>query len=235
MLQAGIAQAALWQRQGHRFSVSLNVSAVDLKQADFIATLRELLARHALEPDRIEIEFTESAMIRHPQRVAEQLQEISAMGVKIAIDDFGSGHNNLSYLKRIPANALKIDQSFIRSLPSRRKDCMIVPSMIRLGHDFGQQVVAEGIETQEVYAMPCCAHGAATRARATGSHGRCRRRRWRSGWPRRGATTPERAAEPAVAANARQRRPRSGRDTAHSAIRIATTPTAPTLKPSVVP
>ncbi|CTP82440.1 sensor domain-containing phosphodiesterase [Xanthomonas graminis] len=153
VLQAGIAQAALWQRQGHRFSVSLNVSAVDLERADFIATLRELLAQHALEPGRIEIEFTESAMIRHPQRVAEQLQEISTMGVKIAIDDFGSGYSNLSYLKRIPANALKIDQSFIRSLPDSRKDCMIVPSMIRLGHDFGQQVVAEGIESEEIYGM----------------------------------------------------------------------------------
>ncbi|WLA09979.1 sensor domain-containing phosphodiesterase [Xanthomonas translucens] len=153
VLQAGIAQAALWQRQGHRFSVSLNVSAVDLERADLIATLRELLAQHALEPGRIEIEFTESAMIRHPQRVAEQLQEISAMGVKIAIDDFGSGYSNLSYLKRIPANALKIDQSFVRSLPDSRKDCMIVPSMIRLGHDFGQQVVAEGIESEQIYDM----------------------------------------------------------------------------------
>jgi EAL domain-containing protein (putative c-di-GMP-specific phosphodiesterase class I)/GGDEF domain-containing protein len=153
VLQAGIAQAALWQRQGHRFGVSLNVSAMDLEQADFIATLRALLARHALEPSRIEIEFTESAMIRHPQHVAEQLQQISALGVKIAIDDFGSGYSNLSYLKRIPANALKIDQSFIRSLPGSRKDCMIVPSMIRLGHDFGQQVVAEGIETEEIHDM----------------------------------------------------------------------------------
>ena len=153
VLRTGIAQAALWQQQGHHFSVSLNVSAVDLEQADFIATLRELLALHALEPCRIEIEFTESAMIRHPERVAEQLQEISALGVKIAIDDFGSGYSNLSYLKRIPANALKIDQSFIRSLPGSRKDCMIVPSMIRLGHDFGQQVVAEGIETEQIYDM----------------------------------------------------------------------------------
>ncbi|WP_369975389.1 EAL domain-containing protein [Xanthomonas bundabergensis] len=153
VLQAGIAQAARWQQQGHHFSVSLNVSAVDLEQADFIATLRELLARHALEPSRIEIEFTESAMIRHPQHVAEQLQQISALGVKIAIDDFGSGYSNLSYLKRVPANALKIDQSFIRSLPGSRTDCMIVPSMIRLGHDFGQQVVAEGIESEEIHDM----------------------------------------------------------------------------------
>ncbi|MFC6838825.1 sensor domain-containing phosphodiesterase [Xanthomonas theicola] len=153
VLQAGIAQAALWQQRGHGFSVALNVSAVDLEQAGFIAMLRELLARHALEPGRIEIEFTESAMIRHPQGVAEQLQEISALGVKIAIDDFGTGYSNLSYLKRIPANALKIDQSFIRSLPSSRTDSMIVPSMIRLGHDFGQQVVAEGIETEEIYEM----------------------------------------------------------------------------------
>ncbi|WP_045769995.1 putative bifunctional diguanylate cyclase/phosphodiesterase [Xanthomonas albilineans] len=153
VLQTGIAQAALWQQRGHRFAVSLNVSAVDLEQADFITNLRSLLAQHALAPGAIEIEFTESAMIRHPQRVAEQLQQISALGVKIAIDDFGTGYSNLGYLKSIPAHALKIDQSFIRTLPASRSDSVLVPAMIRLGHDFGQQVVAEGIESETVYQM----------------------------------------------------------------------------------
>ncbi|AJC44577.1 sensor domain-containing phosphodiesterase [Xanthomonas sacchari] len=153
VLRTGIAQAALWQQRGYRFSVSLNVSAVDLEQVDFIVRLQALLQQHALAPGALEIEFTESAMIRDPQRVAEQLQQISALGVKIAIDDFGTGYSNLGYLKNIPASALKIDQSFIRALPGSRSDGMLVPSMIHLGHDFGQQVVAEGIESATVYRM----------------------------------------------------------------------------------
>lgn len=153
VLQAGIAQAARWQHRGYGFGVALNVSAVDLEQPGFVAALRELLDRHALEPGRLEVEFTESAMIRHPQRVAEQLDAISALGVRIAIDDFGTGHSNFSYLKSIPASALKIDQSFIRPLPHCRKNGTIVPSMIRLGQDLGQQVVAEGIESQEIYQL----------------------------------------------------------------------------------
>ncbi|WP_184502441.1 MULTISPECIES: sensor domain-containing phosphodiesterase [unclassified Xanthomonas] len=153
VLRTGIAQAAQWQQRGYRFSVSLNVSAVDLEQVDFILRLQALLQQHALAPGALEIEFTESAMIRDPQRVAEQLQQISALGVKIAIDDFGTGYSNLGYLKNIPASALKIDQSFIRALPDSRSDGMLVPSMIHLGHDFGQQVVAEGIESETVYRM----------------------------------------------------------------------------------
>ncbi|RXQ98936.1 sensor domain-containing phosphodiesterase [Pseudoxanthomonas composti] len=153
VMQAGIAQAALWQRRGYRFSVSLNVSAVDLEQADFIDRLQALLLTHALAPGALELEFTESAMIRDPQHVADQLQKIRALGVNIAIDDFGSGYSNIAYLKSVPANALKIDQSFIRALPGDGSDRQLVTSMIRLGHDFGQQVVAEGVESEAVYRM----------------------------------------------------------------------------------
>jgi EAL domain-containing protein (putative c-di-GMP-specific phosphodiesterase class I)/GGDEF domain-containing protein len=151
VLTQALTQAARWQRRGHTFVVAINVSAVDLDQENFVDTLCELLKRYEVDPLRIELEFTESALTLDPQRLTEHLHRIRGLGLQIAIDDFGTGYSNLNYLKRIPATALKIDQSFIRNVLTDDKDRAIVPSMIRLGHDLGYCVVAEGIETREVY------------------------------------------------------------------------------------
>lgn len=153
VLHEGFSQAAHWQKSGHDFTVALNVSAVDLDHLQFVGLLRDLLSRYDINPEKIEIEFTESAMSLHPQRLHEHLQHIRALGFQIAIDDFGTGYSNLTYLKRIPATTLKIDQSFIRSLPTDTRDCTIVPALIHLGHELGHCVVAEGIESQEIYKM----------------------------------------------------------------------------------
>ncbi|WP_127158891.1 putative bifunctional diguanylate cyclase/phosphodiesterase [Xanthomonas arboricola] len=153
VIDNGIAQAARWQQQGLDFNLALNVSAADLDRPGFVGLLRRGLERHNLDPRRLEIEFTESAMIRHPEHLAEQLAAIAALGVHIAIDDFGTGYSNFSYLKQLPASSLKIDQSFIRSLPDNRTDRTLVPAMIQLGHSLGQRVVAEGIESAEAYAQ----------------------------------------------------------------------------------
>jgi EAL domain-containing protein (putative c-di-GMP-specific phosphodiesterase class I)/GGDEF domain-containing protein len=150
VLTQALAQAARWQRAGHTFSVAVNVSAVDLDQENFIDVLCELMQRFEADPHGIELEFTESALTLHPQRLTEHLHRLRDLGVQIALDDFGTGYSNLNYLKRIPATTLKIDQSFIRNLLTDDRDRAIVPSMIRLGHDLGHRVVAEGIETQEV-------------------------------------------------------------------------------------
>ncbi|MFC0155864.1 putative bifunctional diguanylate cyclase/phosphodiesterase [Xanthomonas dyei] len=153
VIDNGIAQAARWQQQGLDFNLALNVSAGDLDRPGFAGMLRRGLERHKLDPCRLEIEFTESAMIRHPDHLAEQLADVAALGVHIAIDDFGTGYSNFSYLKQLPASSLKIDQSFIRSLPDNRTDRTLVPAMIQLGHSLGQRVVAEGIESAEAYAQ----------------------------------------------------------------------------------
>ncbi|WP_176341797.1 putative bifunctional diguanylate cyclase/phosphodiesterase [Xanthomonas hortorum] len=153
VIDNGIAQAARWQQQGLDFNLALNVSAADLDRPGFAGLLKRGLERHKLDPRRLEIEFTESAMIRHPEHLAEQLAAIAALGVHIAIDDFGTGYSNFSYLKQLPASSLKIDQSFVRSLPDSRTDRTLVPAMIQLGHSLGQRVVAEGIESAEAYAQ----------------------------------------------------------------------------------
>lgn len=151
VLRAALAQAERWQADGLRLTLSLNVSALDLETAVFADTLSALLAAHQVDPALIEIEFTESTMADDPATVQAQLQRLRAFGVQVAIDDFGAGYSNLGYLKQIPANVLKIDQSFVRTLPSTMDDVTIVCSIIRLGHEFGHRVVAEGIETAQAF------------------------------------------------------------------------------------
>jgi len=150
VLREAIEQAARWQRAGLRLCVSINVSATDLDRKDFVDELCKVLDRPDLDPTRLELEFTESALTRDPEQLNAHLQAVRALGLQLSIDDFGTGYSNLSYLKRIPARTLKIDQSFIRSVMVDERDQTIVPSVIRLAHALGFLVVAEGIETREI-------------------------------------------------------------------------------------
>lgn len=149
VLQHGIEQAAAWMRQGRAIAVAINVSARDFDNDDLVHALAAQLQRHRLPAGLIEIEFTESAMSKNPEKLYGKIQEIKRLGVKVAIDDFGAGFSNLSYLKNIPADYLKIDQSFIRTMESNYSDQQIVPSMIHLGQKLGFAVVAEGLETEK--------------------------------------------------------------------------------------
>ena len=115
--------------------------------------MAEALARHGVAPQFLEIEFTESGLIRNQPRILANLASIRALGVGCAIDDFGTGYSSFSYLKDIPAQIIKIDQSFIRTLTSVGADSAIVRGMISMGHDLGRWVVAEGVETEEAYAF----------------------------------------------------------------------------------
>lgn len=153
VMHAALAQAEQWQAAGHRFTLSFNISALDLDNSQFADALAAALTRYRVDPALLEVEFTESAMAGDPQAVYRQLQRIRALGLQIAIDDFGSGYSNLAYLKQIPATTLKIDQSFIRPLVSGSSDATIIAAIIKLGHQFGHRIVAEGVETQEVYEL----------------------------------------------------------------------------------
>jgi EAL domain-containing protein (putative c-di-GMP-specific phosphodiesterase class I) len=107
-----------------------------------------MLERHAVRPDWIDIEVTESALMKDPAHVGRQLDEIRRMGVAIEVDDYGTGQSGLSYLKSIPASYLKIDQSFVSHLANDKADQIIVRSTIDLAHDLGLKVVAEGIRDE---------------------------------------------------------------------------------------
>lgn len=145
---AALPQIALWRAEGFAPQISINVSMQDLSDERFAARLTEMLERHAVRPDWIHIEVTESALMKDPVRTNRQLDEIRRLGVAIEIDDYGNGEASLSYLKSIPAHYLKIDQSFVSHLATDRTDQIIVRLTIDLAHNLGLKVVAEGIRDE---------------------------------------------------------------------------------------
>ena len=112
--------------------------------------MRRLLAKWGVEPSRLELEITEETILTDLQRACIVLQRLSDTGIRLAIDDFGSGHSLLGYLKRLPIDTLKIDKSFVLNMADDRDDAAIVRSTIELGHNLGLEVVAEGVEVEGV-------------------------------------------------------------------------------------
>jgi len=131
-------------------SVAVNVSATSIYDPDFVDTIRSALAIWGLPPERLIIELTETLLMSDTELCFRQLSRIRDMGVKIAIDDFGTGFSSLSYFKTIPADELKIDQSFVIGMKNNEDDEKIVALIIELAHKFGLRVVAEGIESRQV-------------------------------------------------------------------------------------
>jgi EAL domain-containing protein (putative c-di-GMP-specific phosphodiesterase class I) len=109
----------------------------------------EILLSTDCEPDYLELELTESSLIRDPELSIQQLQALKALGVTIAIDDFGTGYSSLNYLQKFPFDVLKIDQSFVRNLHTNKINVAITESLIYMAHLLNLKVIAEGIETQE--------------------------------------------------------------------------------------
>jgi EAL domain-containing protein (putative c-di-GMP-specific phosphodiesterase class I) len=107
------------------------------------------VARHRIPPGSLELEITESAVLENQKQATAVLGKIAAAGIGLAIDDFGTGYSSLSYLQNLPADVVKIDQSFIRSMLSDARTDVLVDTMIRMSHALGYRVVAEGVETQE--------------------------------------------------------------------------------------
>lgn len=149
VVESVLAQIADWRRKGLELRISINVSALNLEEQDFAQRLAANLERYSVPASAIELEFTESALIRNGSRVMSQLHELRAMKVDLAIDDFGTGYSTFSYLQRIPASTVKLDQSFMQTLRDSSRNRMLVRSMITMAHELGYRVVAEGVETEE--------------------------------------------------------------------------------------
>jgi diguanylate cyclase (GGDEF)-like protein len=147
-----IHQCAMWSEQGIDLAVSVNVSARELIQSSLPETFAALLQKYGVEPGRIWIEITESAIMDDPNHAIETLDRLHALGIRLSIDDFGTGYSSLSYLKRMPVDELKIDKSFVMGMANHKDDETIVRSTIDLGHNMGLKVVAEGVETAEMMA-----------------------------------------------------------------------------------
>ncbi|WP_085918717.1 bifunctional diguanylate cyclase/phosphodiesterase [Halomonas sp. CSM-2] len=146
MLEHITSQLQQWQQQGSRISVAVNLSASDVTDPELPGQLAELLARHDLAADQLSLEVTESAVMQDINAAARTLDELSRLGVSIAIDDYGTGYSSLAQIKRLPVNELKIDKSFVLKLDSQEDDLTIVRSTIEMGHSLGLSIVAEGVE-----------------------------------------------------------------------------------------
>ena len=139
--------------EGHELLLSVNLSTRDLQDAELPQRFEAVLARRRVPARGFCLEITESAMMDDPQRALATLDRLSAMGFKLSIDDFGTGYSSLAYLKRLPVSELKIDQSFVRNMEADGSDATIVRSTIDLAHNLGIMVVAEGVESAEVWRL----------------------------------------------------------------------------------
>jgi EAL domain-containing protein (putative c-di-GMP-specific phosphodiesterase class I) len=147
VLRTALAQAGRWRSRGRDLELAVNVSVGDLTQ-DLAERLPAMLESEAIPASRLTLEVTETGVMADPQRAVDVLARISATGVHISIDDFGTGQSSLGYLKRLPINELKIDRSFVAGMEHSDDDAVIVRSTLQLGHDLGLRVVAEGAESE---------------------------------------------------------------------------------------
>ncbi len=150
VLDRALEECGRWESDGHVLSVAVNISARNLLDAEFADGVAASLERWGIPPDRLELELTETALMGNPMRALGVLRRLGATGVVLSIDDFGVGYTSLTQLKSLPIRVLKIDRSFVLNMTTSAADAMIVRSTIDLGHNLGLQVVAEGIESQEV-------------------------------------------------------------------------------------
>jgi diguanylate cyclase (GGDEF)-like protein/PAS domain S-box-containing protein len=149
VLHSACTQAKAWQKEGLApFRIAVNISERQLRQNNIIQEIRDVLEDTGLEPHNLELELTESSVMKRAERAAKTLDALRELGTSIAIDDFGTGYSSLSYLKRFSVDRLKIDRSFVRDIPQDASDIALAKSIIALGHSLKLSVVAEGVETQ---------------------------------------------------------------------------------------
>ena len=150
VLREACAQAKAWIDQGLPITtVAVNVSAVQFRNENFLEDLFSVIAETGLDPGSLELELTESVLMHQPELASSILKDLRAKGVMVSVDDFGTGYSSLSYLKRLPIDALKIDQSFVRQLSESADDAAIATAIISLGRSLNLRVIAEGVETAE--------------------------------------------------------------------------------------
>ena len=147
-LACAIAQWLQWRASGLHVRIAVNLSARLLQDTDFVAVLRGLLGKHRVPGEALELEITESAMLYDSERALRVIREIHSLGIALSIDDFGTGFSSLAYLRVLPVHAVKLDKSFVTHLHERADDRSIVNSTVRMAHELGLQVVAEGVESE---------------------------------------------------------------------------------------
>jgi EAL domain-containing protein (putative c-di-GMP-specific phosphodiesterase class I) len=149
-MREAVRSCAKWQELGLDLGVAVNLSARDLLDLHLPDEVRLLLSETRIDPARLELEITENTILSDPGRTRTILNRLKELGVRLAIDDFGSGYSSLGYLKRLPLDVLKIDKSFVMTMLADDDSSAIVRSTIDLAHDLGLEVVAEGVATETI-------------------------------------------------------------------------------------
>jgi diguanylate cyclase (GGDEF)-like protein len=149
VIEEAVRQCGVWLAGGTALGVSINVSSRDLLDRELPQFLSGALRKHAVAPELITIEVTESALIEDPHRAQETVKALKEQGLRLAIDDYGAGYSSLAYIQRLQCDELKVDRAFVTHAAEQAKDAAIVRSTIELGHSLGLTVVAEGVETAE--------------------------------------------------------------------------------------
>jgi EAL domain-containing protein (putative c-di-GMP-specific phosphodiesterase class I) len=153
VLNHAARQTMEWHRKGMYLSVSVNISVRNLEEPDFVERLTDIIGAYGLTPEFLELELSESRMFLNLETAKSQLTTLRNMGVKIAVDDFGTGPNSFEYLQTIPVSIMKIDHSLIGSMKDSLRNQTVVKSMINMAHDLSMQVVGEGVESRETLSL----------------------------------------------------------------------------------
>lgn len=155
LLDTACAQLKTWQLdvKTRHFVLSINISAKEFHQVGFVTQVQSAIERYKIDPKRLKLELTESLLLDDIEEIIVTMHALKNIGVSISLDDFGTGYSSLQYLKRLPLNQLKIDQSFVRDIETDESDKVIVKTIIAMAHNLGLEVIAEGVETEEQHQL----------------------------------------------------------------------------------
>ncbi len=151
VLEQAIKQTKKWNQQGYDISVGINLSARQFIQADLVEQIHKLIVQYDLKSLNVDLEITESIAMQDAGNSINKMHQLKKLGVKLSMDDFGTGHSSLSYLHQFPLDILKIDRSFVKDIMGNAEDGAIARAVIAMAHSMNLKVVAEGVETEEQY------------------------------------------------------------------------------------
>jgi EAL domain-containing protein (putative c-di-GMP-specific phosphodiesterase class I) len=151
VLETACAQIKAWEQnaQTRNLVLAVNISARQLHQPDFVAQVRNAVQHHAITPSLLKLELTESLLVENIESTIASMNALNEIGVRFSLDDFGTGYSSLQYLKQLPLDQLKIDQSFVRDITVDASDKGIVRTIIAMAQSLNLDVIAEGVETEE--------------------------------------------------------------------------------------
>ncbi|VVD97919.1 putative signaling protein [Pandoraea eparura] len=165
VLAQACSQLAAWRDTPMAsLRLAVNVSSVQFWRGDIGELVERLLRAYAIEPNRLELEITESVMIRNPALVEMRIEQFKRAGLRIALDDFGTGYSSLSYLTRFPVDTLKVDRSFVESIPDSSRSCLMISNIVNIARSLGIELIVEGVENDRQldwlrHFVPLCAQG----------------------------------------------------------------------------